>query len=196
MAGREYLHMETDVPTVLSKTRSIPEVKIRPTALGDEIILGRLYAEAYFELMDQLPPPKSDTLEDFREVMTGLFVKASKENHKDIFRWIAECSGDAVGFLITRVAQDHGYVGEIGVIPLHRRKGIAQALLREFASFLKEKRIQRIKLDVNAKNTPALGLYESCGFKRIRKWSSQTLNSYSSPLLSVDIFVHIRLALR
>jgi len=96
LAGREYLQIETDFPTVLSKTRFIPEVKIRPTALGDEIILGRLYAGACFELMDRLPPLKLDTLEDFTEVMASLFVEASKENHKDIFRWIAECSGDAV----------------------------------------------------------------------------------------------------
>jgi len=165
--------MEADVPTVLSKTKSIPEIRTRLTAPGNEIILGRLYAEAYFELMNQLPPPRSKTLEDFTEMMTRLFIKASKENHKDIFKWIAEYSGNAVGFLITKVTQDFGYVGEMGVTPPHRRKGIAQALLHEFASFLKEKGIQMIKLDVNVKNTPAIGLYKSCGFKKIRRWCSR-----------------------
>lgn len=170
----EYLHMETDVRTILSKAKSVLDLKIRPTVQGDEIILGKLYAEAYFELMDQLPPPRSKTLEDFKEMMTRLFIEASKEKRKDIFRWIAEYSGDAVGFLITRVTQDYGYVGEIGVTPPHRRKGRAQALLREFAIFLRGRGIQKIELDVNIENTSAIDFYESCGFIRIRKWCSQT----------------------
>ena len=174
MPVREYLHMEADPQTVISKTRSVPEIKIRPTVPKDATILGRLYAEAYFELMDQLPPPRSRTLRDFIEMMTGLFIKASKENNKDIFKWIAEFCEDAVGFLITKVTQDFGHVGEIGVIPPHRKKGIAQALLHEFASFLSEKGIQKIKLDVNVRNAPAIALYESCGLRKISKWCSET----------------------
>ncbi len=60
------------------------------------------------------------------------------------------------------------------MIPPHRRKGIAQASLHEFASFLSEKGIQKIKLDVNVRNAPAIALYESCGLRKVRKWCSET----------------------
>jgi len=167
MTEREFLHMEASVQDILNKTKFISELKIRPAKLGDETTLGRLYAEAYFELRDQLPPPKSRTLEDFRKTMVRLYTQASKEKHKNICTWMTEYSGVAVGFLTVKILQDFGYVGEIGVLPLYRRRGIAKALLHNFAIILKGRGIQMIKLDVNIKNTSAIKFYQSCGFKTI-----------------------------
>jgi len=172
--------MEADVLSILSKTRSIPEIEIRPTVTGDEMTLGRLYAKAYFELMDQLPPPRTKTLEDFIKMMIHLFTETSKQKQRqlfgvawNVFKWIAEYSRCPVGFLVTGAAEGLGYVGEIGVLPSYRRKGIAQALLRRFAGFLKDRGIQVVELDVNVENTPAISLFDSCGFKKIRKWQSR-----------------------
>ena len=169
---REYLYMKADVQALLCKTRHIPDAVIRDTVPEDAAVLGRLYAQAYFELMDQLPPPRSDTMEDFERIMIGLFVKAAKEPRKDVFKWIAVCSGRPVGFLVTRVTKDGSYVGEIGVHPSYRRKGIAQALLHRFAVFLKDQNVDTVELDVNARNTSAIGLYRSCGFKKTYTWRS------------------------
>jgi len=161
--------MEADVQALLSRTKCTPDLKTRAAMAEDAMTMGRLYAQAYFELMDQLPPPKSGTLEDFTKMMTELFIEASKQPQKGIFKWIAECSGCPVGFLITKMTEDHGgYVGEIGVLPSHRRKGIAQALLHRFAKFLKDRKVHTIELDVNIRNIPAIELYISCGFKKAR----------------------------
>ena len=43
----------------------------------DAATLGRLYAQAHFELMDQLPPSRSETVEDFTKAMMDLFIKTS-----------------------------------------------------------------------------------------------------------------------
>jgi len=170
---REYLHMEADIRVLLSRTRNVSDLEIRDAAAQDAITLGKLYAGAYFELMDQLPPPRSETLEDFTRTMIELFIKAFKEPQKDIFKWIAEYFGCPVGFLITKVIGDRGYVGEIGVVPSYRRKGIAQTLLNRFAIFLKDREVYTVGLDVNIKNTSARELYSFCGFKKTHTWLSQ-----------------------
>lgn len=139
----------------------------------DFSVLGVLYAESYFELMDQLPPPRSETLEGFTAMMTNLFKKATKEDRKDTVSWIAEYSGAAVGFLIAKITQDSGYIGEIGVLPRYRRTGIAVSLLCELANYLDERGIQKMELDVNVRNTPAISFYQFCGFTKKREWASQ-----------------------
>lgn len=172
---REFLRMEADVQSLLSRTKCIPDLKIRAAMAEDSMTMGRLYAQAYFELMDQLPPPRSETLEDFTKMMIELFTETSKQKQRqafgvtwNVFKWIAEYCGCPVGFLVTGVTEDHGYIGEIGVLPSYRRKGIAQALLHRFAKFLKDRKVPTIELDVNIRNIPAIELYRSCGFKKAR----------------------------
>ena len=172
---REFMHMEVDIESLLSKTTPVPDTEIRDAMPEDAATLGRLYAQAYFELMDQLPPPRSETVEDFTKAMMDLFIKTSQQTRKDewdVFRWIAEYCGRPVGFIVTGVTEDRGYVGEIGVLPSYRRKGIAQALLHGFAGFLKDRGVQVVQLDVNVENVPAIRLYQSCGFKKTHTWRS------------------------
>ena len=180
MSGqREYVHMEAGVRDLLRQTGTVPNLIIRDADPEDSQTLGELYAQAYFELMDQLPPPRSETLEDFTTMMIESFTKTSKQKQRkafgvawNIFKWIAEYFGCPVGFLVTGVTEDRGYIGEIGVLPSYRRRGIAQALLHRFASFLKDSDIQMVELDVNVDNSPAIGLYQSCGFKKTHTWCS------------------------
>lgn len=173
--------MKADVHDLLSRGRQIPDLVIRNANSEDASTLGELYAKAYFELMDQLPPPRSDTLEDFTSMMIESFTTTSIRKQREafgvnwhIFKWIAEYSGCPVGFLVTGVTEDRGYIGEIGVLPSYRRKGIAQALLHRFASFLKDRDVQMVELDVNIENLPAMGLYQSCGFKKTHTWCSDS----------------------
>jgi ribosomal protein S18 acetylase RimI-like enzyme len=165
--------MESDAQSILSKKRVVPDLKIRPSVPEDFSILGVLYAESYFEIVDILPPPRSETLEEFTTMMTDLFKKSSVEDHEDIVTWIAEYSGAAVGFLISKITQDSGYVGEIGVLPQHRRRGIAVSLLCELANYLDERCIRKIELDVDTRNTSAISFYKFCGFTKKREWVSQ-----------------------
>ena len=159
------MHMKADAQDLLSQARQVTGLVVREAVSEDAKILGELYAQAYFELMDQLPPPRSETLEEFTSMMIELFTKASKQSQRNIFKWIAEYHTCPVGFLVTRVNENRGYIGEIGVLPSNRRRGIAQALLRRFASFSKDFGVQLVELDVNVENIPAIELYKSCGFK-------------------------------
>lgn len=61
---------------------------------------------------------------------------------------------------------DEGFVTNVAVTPAARRRGVAQALLRELAAYGTAHGLYRITLEVRVGNTPAIGLYESAGYVR------------------------------
>ena len=62
---------------------------------------------------------------------------------------------------------DIGYVGTVGVLSEHRRKGLAQALILETVSYLAEKGMSSAVLFVEAQNENARRLYERMGWKPV-----------------------------
>lgn len=73
-------------------------------------------------------------------------------------------------------AVGEGDITNVAVNPDFRRKGLAKMLINEFERLLPED-AQEIFLEVRESNSPAISLYEKCGFERIaiRK------NFYSNP---------------
>ena len=53
------------------------------------------------------------------------------------------------------------------VPPTHRRSGIARALVQQALTLAKTQGCQGLTLEVDATNTPAITLYQSCGFQHI-----------------------------
>jgi mycothiol synthase len=77
----------------------------------------------------------------------------------------------AVGALSGLVMGDRGWVGELGVRPGWRRRGIASALLRRSFAIFAERGLPRVMLNVDAENpTGALRLYERVGMRAVRGW--------------------------
>ena len=56
-------------------------------------------------------------------------------------------------------------IGNVVVLPEHRRKGIARKLVTATIDYARRKKADTVMLDVIAGNTPALKLYESLGFE-------------------------------
>lgn len=81
------------------------------------------------------------------------------------------------GFLIGRVVLDEVELLTLAVAPDTRRQGIARALVDLFETRARTLGARRAFLEVAHTNTPACGLYESCGFRHI----ATRPGYYSSP---------------
>ena len=60
-----------------------------------------------------------------------------------------------------------GHMLTIDVASAYRRKGIAQKLLQEIETLLKEKGISECRLEVRENNNAALNLYQKMGYTKI-----------------------------
>lgn len=88
---------------------------------------------------------------------------------------LALSDGVPVGYLITALIPPEGELLRIGVLPSHRRRGIARALLGLHLASLPQG--TALYLEVRESNTGAAALYTSVGFQKVgvRK------NYYKSP---------------
>jgi mycothiol synthase len=68
------------------------------------------------------------------------------------------------------------FVAKVGTLEEHRRRGLADALLREAMRRYRAEGFDRAALDVDSENpTGALGVYERVGFRTERRWTSYRL---------------------
>lgn len=71
------------------------------------------------------------------------------------------------GFILMRVAGDESEVLTLCVTPAARRRGIASALVLEAAKHAADLGAERVFLEVNATNLPAIALYKRLGFAEV-----------------------------
>jgi mycothiol synthase len=68
------------------------------------------------------------------------------------------------------------FVAKVGTLEEHRRRGLADRLLREAMRRYRAEGFDRAALDVDSENpTGALGVYERVGFRTQRRWTSYRL---------------------
>ncbi len=115
--------------------------------------------------------------------MTTLDCKAAAELEKIIFSqpWseqgfldaismeqniflIAEETGELCGYIGMYQALDEGEITNVAVKSEKRNAGIGKILIQEAIKQAKEQQIKQIVLEVRISNTPAIHLYEKCGF--------------------------------
>lgn len=152
------------------------KVKMR---LGEEKDIDRL-AQLYDNLNDHLavttnyPGWKKGIYPIRDNAMIGV---------KDRCLYVAICDGEIVGSLILRHEPEDAYltapwqeeldyasvlvIYTIVVDPRHSGQGIGQEMLRFATEFGRDTGIKALRLDVYEKNTPAIRLYEKCGFQYI-----------------------------
>jgi len=86
---------------------------------------------------------------------------------------VAKVNSEIVGFIIGILYADRssltGHILTIDISPSHRRKGIAQRLLREIEDIFKEKGVTACRLEVREDNIAALRLYQKLGYKKIAR---------------------------
>lgn len=78
---------------------------------------------------------------------------------------IAEAGGEAAGFALTRSVMDEAELLLLGVVPGHRRSGIASALIEMAAADCAARGVIMLHLEVRA-NNPAIQFYTAHGFAK------------------------------
>jgi ribosomal-protein-alanine acetyltransferase len=85
----------------------------------------------------------------------------------------ARVNDEIVGFAIARVDVERnsrcGHILTVDVEPHYRRRGIAQRLLNEIESILKDKDVKECRLEVRENNLAALKLYQKMGYLKVGK---------------------------
>ncbi len=83
----------------------------------------------------------------------------------------AEVEGVAVGVVAWVDADPDGYIANVSVLPEHRRRGIARALLRRAFDDIAAAGNERATLTVDSENAHgAVDLYEAMGMRAYRQW--------------------------
>jgi mycothiol synthase len=84
---------------------------------------------------------------------------------------VATSGAEIVGFSVTRMRADsdgltHGYVGDLGVRPAWRGRGLGEALLTRSLETYRDRGVPYVTLDVDAENTSgAVRLYTKVGME-------------------------------
>ena len=81
---------------------------------------------------------------------------------------IAE-AGEVVGMVVYRLNFEQADIITIAVLPQFRRKGIARSLMAKTLEDMKWRGVEKLFLDVEEGNQPAISLYESLGFSHDRR---------------------------
>jgi len=79
----------------------------------------------------------------------------------------AEEDGLITGYVGLITVLDEGDIANVAVAPGYRRRGIAEALLRELMAEGEAAGVRKFFLEVRETNAPAIALYEKLGFTRI-----------------------------
>jgi ribosomal-protein-alanine N-acetyltransferase len=78
--------------------------------------------------------------------------------------------GGMAGFLCALVGKDGtAHITTIGVAPEHRRRGLAERLLKDLEDSLRELRVGSVVLEVRVSNVAAQSLYRACGFTIVQR---------------------------
>ena len=85
----------------------------------------------------------------------------------------AKSDSNVAGFVIAEIEMEenteYGHIVTLNVAPKFRHKGVATLMLHEIGSFLKQRSITQIRLEVREDNNPAIKLYSKLGYEKIGK---------------------------
>lgn len=78
---------------------------------------------------------------------------------------VSSSNDDPLGLVLWRIAADEGEILTIGVLPGHRRRGVAHFLLETSVNAMQQRGVIRLFLEVAVNNTAAISLYRHSGFQ-------------------------------
>lgn len=93
-------------------------------------------------------------------------------------RFLVALDGDRVaGYIGLYALSGEGSITNVATHPDYRRQGLGRALIEGAIIVAEKEKLEYITLEVRQSNSPAISLYEKCGFKVMGK----RRNFYSSP---------------
>ena len=166
---RRYYRMEIDLDTGIAEP-NVPEGYTIRTMRPDEA--RATYHSIHLAFADHYGRPRNtDEDEQFNE-WKHYFVESAEFDPELIFvaeHQSGELAGASVCWPRRGPNAEMGWVDELGVIPGHRKQGVAEALLRHsFMEFMKRgKKTAGLGVDATSL-TGATRLYEKCGMHVVR----------------------------
>lgn len=175
--ARYYLKMVMDLAGGRLDVPPVPDgFLVREFVDGaDDEALFAAFVEAFHEHWGWERPDAVDWWRERREAESAEF---------DPGLWLVALEGDLLaGFAIARIQQDsdgnqRGYIGDLGVRPAQRGKGLGETLLARSLATLQGRGLTHATLDVDTANTTgALRLYTKIGME-----SQPSFTIWSRPL--------------
>ncbi len=105
--------------------------------------------------------------DSFRSPYPPDLLKRLLHDHGNNFLVAEEASGKPVGYCVAAIEGRLAHVVSIAVLPEHRKKGVATALLQNLIENLGAHGVDELWLEVNTGNKEAITLYEKFGFARM-----------------------------
>lgn len=145
-------------------------VRVRRAKLRDMPTLTRLWRElvGYHEALggqDFRLAPGAEA--DWKKYLRTHLGKADK------LCLVAEIGGHAVGFLMASIEQrpgvfmerEYGHISDVYVQEPQRGMGVGKALVADGMTWFEEKRVGRVRLQTDARNTLGLEFWKRLGFQ-------------------------------
>lgn len=145
-----YSHSEYEmVLKEKAKFDNLPALELREYNQDDIIDLAQMDAVCFNSSLDK---------------MIFRFINSMGEKNRHVY--VAIYNGEKIGKAHLRFDEkNHAYIHDLCILPDHRRKRLATALVMQIMEILEKKKIKQIYLDVEGKNTSAIKLYEQCGYQ-------------------------------
>lgn len=132
----------------MAQDRGDAAITVDPAVAGDVERIAALHAQTF---------PRAWTPSDVGALLKG----------PGGLGFVARRNGQAIGFLIGRVALDDAELMSIGVLASDRRRGIARDLLVHLEQALSAKGASALFLEVDVANGAAVRFYRSEGFCQV-----------------------------
>ena len=132
--------------------------ELRPAASLDPAPLAALFTAAYAGYVI----PIEITEAQLRFMVDTFDIRLADSR-------VASIEGEDVGLANLAVRGEDAWIGGVGVLPSHRRSGIAEALMHALQDVARGLGVHRIWLEVIEQNDGAFRLYEKLGYE-ITRW--------------------------
>jgi ribosomal protein S18 acetylase RimI-like enzyme len=138
--------------------------------------LVREHAHAkYLSFRDELDAVVFPCLGSFESCLRLMGEIAEREGFVPEATWLAQYVGagprkiESCGTIQSiRISRQRANFQNIGVTPLHRRRGVGGALISAALAGLQEVGVARVALEVTANNDSAVKLYRRLGFRTVK----------------------------
>jgi mycothiol synthase len=159
---RHFWHMEIDLGRPIEPGLAPDGIRVGPVdPSGDLAAVHAVLDEAFADDWGYHPEPF--------ERWSGGYT--SSPSFDPTLWLLARDGAEPVAALTANVFGEQGWVAEVGVVPFHRGRGIATALLRRSFATFAERGLRRVLLNVDAENpTGATVLYERVGMRVVKRW--------------------------
>jgi ribosomal protein S18 acetylase RimI-like enzyme len=128
---------------------NLPDLELREYVQDDIVELAQMDAVCFNSSLEK---------------MIFRFLNSINEKNRKVY--VALHNGEKIGKVHLRFDEkNHAYIHDLCILPVHRRKRLATAMVIKIMDMLDQKKIKSIYLDVEGENTSAIKLYEQCGYE-------------------------------